>query len=110
MAREPFRPIPALPDVDEPTAGDNVIPLPVRARRAPSSTRPSRAQEMWLRRGLDQPGGKLPLFDHQGRSISQRTIRSCMNNGWAEPWFNNPIKPGWLVCRLTQAGRDILHS
>jgi hypothetical protein len=31
-----------------------------------------------------------------------------MEQGWAEPWFANPLKPDWLVCRLTQAGRDAL--
>ena len=27
---------------------------------------PSQAQGAWLRRGLEQAGGKLPLFDEQG--------------------------------------------
>ena len=105
MARDPFRPNPAPGEVTSPVA-DNVVPLPVRARPGPSSARPSRAQLLWLQRGLGQPGGKLPLFDHQGRAVSERTIRSCIQHGWAEPWFNNPIKADWLVCRLTQAGRD----
>src|SRR5215472_18669478 len=66
---------------------------------------PSPVQRAWLKRGLDQPGGKLPLFDTQGQQIDPRTIRSCVEQGWAEPWFANPIKPGWLVCKLTDAGR-----
>jgi hypothetical protein len=68
---------------------------------------PSNAQLKWLRRGLDQAGGKLPLFDGNGQKVSSRTINSCIKQGWAEPWFNNPIKPDWLVCKLTKAGRKV---
>jgi hypothetical protein len=64
-------------------------------------------QLTWLRRGLDQAGGKLPLFDHFGQRYDNRTVRSCIEQGWAEPWFNNPIKPDWLVCRLTAEGRKM---
>lgn len=69
--------------------------------------RPSTAQRAWLARGLAQPGGKLPLFDEQGQRYSERTIRSCLDRGWAEPWFDNPLKPDWLVCRLTERGRGL---
>lgn len=68
---------------------------------------PTKSQLVWLQRGLDQPGGKLPLFDSIGQKVSEQTVRSCVRNGWAEPWFNNPIKPDWLVCRLTEVGRAI---
>jgi len=74
---------------------------------APTATRATPAQIDWLRRGLDQPGGKLPLFDRNGQRMHPRTIRSCMERGWAEPWFDNPLKPDWLVCKLTLAGRRI---
>ncbi|MDA0260742.1 MAG: hypothetical protein O3A21_00875 [Proteobacteria bacterium] len=63
------------------------------------------AQQRYLRRGVHQPGGKLPLFDEYGQQISTETIRACIRHGWAEPWFDNPIKPDWLVCKLTVAGR-----
>jgi len=88
----------------------NVVKLPLRRPRAPRSTRgrPSTAQRSWLKRGLEQPGGKLPLFDGDGQRVDLRTIRSCIDNGWAEPWFHNPIKPDWLVCKLTAAGRAVL--
>jgi hypothetical protein len=66
---------------------------------------PSEAQRAWLARGLDQPGGKLPLFSTDGQEIDPRTIRSCIEQGWAEPWFNNPLKQDWLVCKLTPTGR-----
>ena len=71
--------------------------------------RPTLVQKRWLQRGLNQPGGKLPLFDEKGREIDPRTIRSCIRQGWAEPWITNPIKPDWLVCRLTTAGRGVLN-
>jgi hypothetical protein len=74
-----------------------------------STARPTQSQRTWLRRGLDQPGGKLPLFDRNGRRISERTIRSCIDQGWAEPWFENPIKPDWLVCKLTPTGRKAIN-
>ena len=88
-----------------------VIPLRRSWRRtseARVASRPSPAQQAWLLRGLDQPGGKLPLFDREGQPISPRTIKSCIARGWAEPWFANPIKPDWLVCRLTAAGREAI--
>ncbi|MDC0073999.1 hypothetical protein OAK17_04010 [Alphaproteobacteria bacterium] len=69
---------------------------------------PSDAQIRYLRRGLDQPGGKLPLFDEIGKQISKKTILSCIEQGWAKPWFENPIKSDWLVCRLTDRGRDAI--
>ena len=81
----------------------NVIVFPFRRKR----TGLSAAQRAWLVRGIDQPGGKLPLFDEEGQHYPARTIRSCIDRGWAEPWFRNPLKPDWLVCKLTQAGRDI---
>lgn len=69
---------------------------------------PSQAQMRYLVLGYGQPGGKLPLFDRNGQQISAITIRSCIANGWAEPWFENPIKKDWLVCKLTDKGQKIL--
>ncbi len=76
-----------------------------RSAKRKSAVRPTTAQRAWLRLGLDQPGGKLPLFDERGQRVNERTIRSCVEQGWAEPWFDNPIKPDWLVCKLTEEGR-----
>lgn len=59
----------------------------------------------YLRRGLNQPGGKLPLFDLDGQEFEASIIRRCIERGWAEPWFSNPLKPDWLVCKLTLSGR-----
>ena len=77
------------------------------ARRKP---RPTVTQLSWLSRGLEQAGGKLPLFDHFGQRYDSRTIQSCIAQGWAEPWFKNPIKPDWLVCRLTAEGRALAEA
>ena len=70
-------------------------------------SRPSASQLIWLKKGLKQPGGKLPLFDEWGQRVNEQTIRSCIAQGWAEPWFANPLKPDWLVCKLTDAGRNL---
>lgn len=71
------------------------------------SAHPTSAQRAWLRRGLNQPGGKLPLFDREGQQVCERTVRACIEKGWAEPWFSNPLKPDWVVCKITDAGRSV---
>jgi hypothetical protein len=75
-----------------------------------SDVRPTDAQRRYLMRGLAQAGGKLPLFDTDGREIPRKTIESCMAHGWAEPWTQNPIEPHWRVCRLTPAGYRVLGA
>lgn len=72
--------------------------------------RPSEAQRRYLERGLTEPGGKLPLFDREGREVPKKTIESCMAHGWAAPWTANPVRPDWLVCRLTPAGYRALGA
>lgn len=87
------------------------IPFPasrVKRRMPAKRPQPSVSQLRWLERGLAQPGGKLPLFDENGQHVSERTVKSCVDKGWAEPWFENPLKPNWLVCKLTGAGRAVL--
>lgn len=74
-------------------------------RTTKTQLRPTAAQRRYLRRGLQQAGGKLPLFDEHGQEVDARTVRACIKAGWAEPWFANPMKPDWLVCKLTDAGR-----
>ena len=59
--------------------------------------------------GINQPGGKLPLFDGQGQEINLSVIKACVNKGHAEQWFANPLKPDWLVCRLTDKGRQVIR-
>jgi hypothetical protein len=76
---------------------DNAAPL-----------RPTEPQRRYLERGLTQPGGKLPLFDRDGRGVASRTIEACVVHGWAEPWVHNPIRPQWQVCKLTAKGYEVL--
>jgi hypothetical protein len=73
-----------------------------------AALRPTEPQRRYLERGLSQPGGKLPLFYADGREVPPRTVQACVANGWAEPWFRNPVKPDWLVCRLTDRGRRVV--
>jgi hypothetical protein len=80
--------------------GETGMELPAALR-----ARPTPAQRTWLTRGLDQPGGKLPLFDRDGKRVSTQMVRACIEAGWATPWFANPLKPDWLVCKLTETGR-----
>jgi hypothetical protein len=70
--------------------------------------RPTEPQRRYLERGLAEPGGKLPLFDRDGRQVPRKTIEACIARGWAEPWTANPIKPDWVVCKLTSAGYRVL--
>ena len=79
----------------------------VKTRASVSKTL-SEAERNYLKQGLKQPGGKLPLFDGRGQEISTVLIKSCIKKGLAERWFANPLKPDWLVCRLTEKGRKAL--
>lgn len=71
---------------------------------------PTQVQTKWLQRGMTQAGGKLPLFDENGKRVSERTVKSCMKKGWAEPWFDNPVKPDWQICKLTETGRKLFAN
>ena len=73
-----------------------------------ASVRPTEPQRRYLERGLTEPGGKLPLFDRSGREVPRKTIEACIARGWAEVWVINPIKPDWLVCRLTPEGYRVI--
>jgi hypothetical protein len=43
--------------------------------------KPTPFQRRWLRRGLDQVGGKVPLFVEYGRQVGERTVKSRINKG-----------------------------
>ena len=73
----------------------------------PQKAKPNTKQMSWLKRGLNQAGGKLPLFDEFGQHYDSKLIKACIDHGWAEPWFNNALKPDWLVCKLTQKGKQV---
>ena len=96
--------------VSTPSHNDNPAPAVERPDAPPRNPQPTENQLRWMARGLNQAGGKLPLFDENGQKISERTVRSCLDHGWVEPWFANPIKPDWVICKLTEAGRCFLIS
>ena len=95
--------------VDRETARRSATGLDVRALNdnEAAGELPTLAELFYLRRGVGQPGGKLPLFDLDGQTVAEAIVRRCLERGWAEPWFNNPLKPDWLVCKLTPTGRQL---
>jgi hypothetical protein len=40
--------------------------------------------------------------------VPRKTVQACIAHGWAAPWTANPIKPDWVVCKLTPAGYRVL--
>jgi hypothetical protein len=69
-----------------------------------AGVRPTKAQRRYLARGLGEPGGKLPLFDRDGREVPRKTVEACIAHGWAEPWTKTRSSRLGFVCRLTRAG------
>ncbi len=70
--------------------------------------RPTPRQLEWLRYGLDRPSGNLPLFDTFGQRVSNRTMKSCVERGWAET--RGEAMRDWQLCQLTYAGRRVLDA
>ena len=101
------------PGRESASARMDLAPTPGRAAEHHEATnaaavRPTVPQRRYLERGLEQAGGKLPLFDRDGREVPRKTVEACISHGWAEAWTRNPIKSDWLVCRLTVAGYRVL--
>ena len=89
---------------------DNSLPDQLHPKSRETRTpQPTKSQIRWMKRGLSQPGGKIPLFDDDGQKIAARTVQICLENGWVEPWFANPAKPDWIVCKLTNKGRALIE-
>ena len=59
----------------------------------------------WLQGGLQREEGRLALFDEFGEPVQKAIVRRAIDKGLAEPWFANPMRPQWTVCRLTEKGR-----
>lgn len=74
------------------------------------SAAPTDEQRRWLGTGLQQPGGKLPLYDEKGLRIPAALIAACVQAGWAAPWAINPTRTDNQICRLTEAGRQVLQK
>lgn len=64
----------------------------------------------WLQSGLSQKDGRLALFDGSGQRVGPAIQRAAIAAGWAEGWFANPMRPDWMVCRLTPLGRQALAA
>jgi hypothetical protein len=90
------------------TTARKPAPRPRANSSSSKAAKPTDPQRKWLERGLSQPGGKLPLFDQNGRRVDSRIVQACLEKGWADHWFTNPLKPDWQVCKLTEAGRAVL--
>ncbi len=103
----PF-PIRRISGFEEPPLPDKAPERPKGLPPAPGQ--PTALQRTWLARGLDQPGGKLPLFSADARKVDPRTVRACLEKGWCETWYANPTKPDWIVCKLTEKGRGLFGS
>jgi hypothetical protein len=67
-----------------------------------------REMREWLSGGLKRPESRLALFDQFGEPIDRALVRKAISSGYAEPWFANPMRPEWMVCRLTARGRAAL--
>jgi hypothetical protein len=93
-----------IADQEKALVAPSAVPCAFNDNQSEGSV-PTVPELLYLRRGLAQPGGKLPLFDLDGQAISRGIVRTCLERGWAEPWFANPLKPDWLVCKLTEMGR-----
>lgn len=61
----------------------------------------------WLRGGLNRADGRLALFDAFGEPVEPIIIQKAIASGLAEPWFASPMRPQWMVCRLTAQGRRV---
>lgn len=72
--------------------------------------KPTETQYKYLTRGLNDEGGKLPLFDRHGQRIRRRTIKACLSHGWSKPMYKYMVQSDWQFCRLTAKGRKQLKS
>ena len=62
----------------------------------------------WLNGGLNREDGRLAIFDTFGEPINKAVIKTAIASGFAEPWFSSPMRPQWMVCRLTAKGRAVV--
>lgn len=62
----------------------------------------------WLQTGAGNAEGRLALFDGTGQRVDPSIQRAALSQGLAEGWFANPMRPDWMVCRLTPAGKRAL--
>ena len=81
--------------------------MTIYSNRAGFSARETEMEmQSWLQGGLDREDGRLAIFDMFGEPVNKAVIKSAIATGLAEPWFSSPMRPQWMVCRLTTKGRD----
>ena len=87
----------------------NGLGIDMKTQQSRSAGRVSeREMRQWLSGGLTRPESRLALFDQFGEPIDRALVREAIRLGYAEPWFANPMRPEWMVCRLTARGRAAL--
>jgi len=74
------------------------------------TVRPSPDELNWMRRGLGQPGGKIPVFDENDNPVDPKIVRRCLEQQWVEPWIGNQKNPDnlYMACRLSPLGRRLV--
>ncbi|MEJ2027151.1 MAG: hypothetical protein P8X52_06795, partial [Limibacillus sp.] len=74
------------------------------------AVRPSPEELNWMRRGLGQPGGKIPVFDENDNPVDPKIVRRCLEQQWVEPWIGNQKNPNnlYMACRLSPLGRRLV--
>lgn len=72
--------------------------------------KPSLSQKRYLSYGLKSATGKLSMFDRNGKQYSDKTIITCLDHGWCRKKYDHPIGTNWVVCELTNSGRDVLNK
>ncbi|MEP3655166.1 MAG: hypothetical protein ABJO36_09745 [Litorimonas sp.] len=84
--------------------------MTIYSNRAGYAAREIEAEMLnWLKGGLDRSDGRLAMFDTFGEPVNKAVIKSAIAAGLAEPWFSSPMRPQWMVCRITAKGRETLN-
>jgi hypothetical protein len=76
------------------------------------AVRPTQEELRWMRRGLNQPGGKIPVFDESDTPVDPKIVLRCLEQQWVEPWVGNQKNPNnlYMACRLSPLGRRLCTS
>src|ERR1700736_328230 len=77
-----------------------IEPMSEEPEEIAATLRPTEPQRRYLERGLAEPGGKLPLFDRDGREVVSRTTQACI------PWLGGALDPQSDQARLAGLPAD----
>jgi len=90
---------------------NGLIIMTIYSDRARLSARETEIElRNWLEAGSQRTDGRLAMFDQFGEPVSKGVIKTAIASGLAEPWFSSPMRPQWMVCRITQKGREALRG